>query len=46
MYSRRMIIHLVFITGMVSFGCNSDNQAGRASSEGMNLVPGIDFALQ
>jgi len=33
-----MIIHLIFIMGVISFGCNSNNQAGSESSEGVNQV--------
>jgi hypothetical protein len=33
-----MIIHLIFIMGMVSFGCTSGNQNGTESSKGVNLV--------
>jgi hypothetical protein len=38
MHWRGMIIHLVFILGIIYSGCNSNNQTGRESSEAMNLV--------
>ncbi|MFH0759792.1 MAG: hypothetical protein V2B15_21060 [Bacteroidota bacterium] len=38
MYPHHMIFRLLLIMGMISFGCNSDNQNGKATVEDVNRV--------